>query len=237
MPLIVFPDPECASPEGVVATGGSLEPPVLISAYRQGIFPWPVRGLPLLWFSPPLRGILEFDRLHLPRSLRREWRRTRLRFSIDEAFEQVIQACASVPRPGQEGTWITPEVIEAYTKLHRLGVAHSAEAWEGDELVAGVYGVDVDGAFTAESMFHRRSNASKMAFLYLVNHLRARGLDWMDIQVLSPHMARLGAREIPRREFLRRLAATRARRLRLFHDPETGSLQGSCSGRSRTGER
>ena len=135
---------------------------------------------------------------------------------MDAAFEAVIGACASVPRPEQEGTWITPEIAAAYLELHRLGVAHSVEAWRNDALVAGVYGVDVDGAFAAESMFHRESDASKLVLLHLIDHLRARGLDWLDVQVMSPHLERFGARAVPRRTFLDLLARTRAGGLRLF---------------------
>ena len=216
MPIPRFPDPRDASPEGIVAIGGELRTPLLLAPYRQGIFPWPVDGLPLLWFSPAERGVIEFAELHVPRSLARARRRTSLRFTIDHAFAEVIQACAATPRPGQPGTWITPAVRRAYTELHRLGFAHSVESWDGDELVGGVYGVDVDGAFAAESMFYRQPNASKLALLHLVSHLERRGLDWMDVQVLTPHLARLGAKAIPRDAFLRRLQQTRARGLRLF---------------------
>jgi leucyl/phenylalanyl-tRNA--protein transferase len=216
MASIHFPDPRTASPEGIVAIGGDLEPETLLAAYRQGIFPWPVEGLPLLWFCPPDRGVLDFDHLHIPRSLVRARRFVPFRFTIDKAFSAVIRACAEAPRPDQGGTWITPEIEGAYTRLHRLGVAHSIEAWDGSDLIGGVYGVEVDGAFAAESMFYRRSNASKLAVLHLIDHLRSRGLDWMDIQVLTPHLARLGARAIDRDEFLLRLRRTRARGLRLF---------------------
>ena len=216
MPVLRFPDPRQATPEGVVAVGGDLHPETLRAAYREGIFPWPVAGLPLLWFSPPERGVLDFAALHLPRSLRRARRRSRLRLTIDHAFEAVIDACAGTPRPDQDGTWITPAIREAYVRLHRLGIAHSVEAWDDGRLVGGIYGVDVDGAFAGESMFHAVPDASKLALLHLVDHLAARGLDWLDIQMLTPHMARLGARAIPRDDFLVRLAATRARGLRLF---------------------
>lgn len=216
MPVRSFPDPRTASPEGIVAVGGDLDPTTLLAAYRTGIFPWPVDGLPLLWFSPAKRAVLEFDRLHVPRSLAQARRRGRFRFSFDRAFDAVIQGCAETARPGQRGTWITPAIVCGYTELHRKGWAHSVEAWEGDRLVGGVYGVDVDGAFSAESMFYREPNASKLALLVLVNRLRAGGLDWMDIEVLTPHMERLGAREIPRDEFLERLARTRARGLKVW---------------------
>ncbi|HXQ24063.1 MAG TPA: leucyl/phenylalanyl-tRNA--protein transferase [Candidatus Acidoferrales bacterium] len=216
MPVGEFPDPRSASPEGIVAVGGDLHPQSLLLAYRQGIFPWPVPGLPLLWFCPPERGILELSALHIPRSLRRARRQTTFRFTIDGAFPAVIRACAGAPRPGQDGTWITPQIIAAYVHLHRLHIAHSVEVWDEQRLVGGLYGVDVDGAFAAESMFHEAPNASKLALLHLADHLRAAGLDWIDIQVLTPHLARLGATAISRDAFLDKLRQTRARGLRLF---------------------
>ena len=216
MPIRRFPDPRSATPDGLVAVGDDLHPDTLRQAYRQGIFPWPAQGLPLLWFSPPERGILEFAHLHLPRSLVRAARGHPFRLTLDADFAGVIRGCAATPRPGQDGTWITDDIIEAYEHLHALGVAHSAEAWRAGRLVGGIYGVDVDGAFAAESMFYREPNASKLALLHLIQHLRGRGLDWLDIQVLTPHMVRLGARAVPREHFLARLAATRAHGLRLF---------------------
>jgi leucyl/phenylalanyl-tRNA---protein transferase len=216
MPVRRFPDPRTANPDGVVAIGGDLHPDTLRLAYRSGIFPWPARGLPLLWFSPPARGMLDFADLHLPRSLVRARARTRFVCTVDRAFADVITACGDTPRPDQDGTWITPDIHAAYVRLHELGIAHSVETWDGDRLVGGIYGVDVDGAFAAESMFYREPYASKLALLHLIDHLRTAGLDWLDIQVLTPHMERLGARAVPREDFLLRLAATRARRLVLF---------------------
>jgi leucyl/phenylalanyl-tRNA---protein transferase len=216
VPVRRFPDPRSATRDGLVAVGGDLHPETLRLAYRSGIFPWPAPGLPLLWFSPPERGILEFADLHVSRSLERASRRRRFRLTVDADFPAVIRGCADTPRPGQDGTWITSDIVDAYEQLHALGVAHSAEAWDDGRLVGGIYGVDVDGAFAAESMFYRAPNASKLALLHLVAHLGARGLDWLDIQVMTPHMARLGARGIPRDRFLARLAVTRARGLRLF---------------------
>jgi leucyl/phenylalanyl-tRNA--protein transferase len=215
-PVINFPDPRYASEEGIVALGGVLSTENLLRAYRRGIFPWPIEGLPLPWFCPGERAILEFRDLHVSRSLRYAMKRSALRFSIDEAFPQVIRACAGAKRAGEAGTWITPGIIHAYCELHRLGYAHSAEAWEGESLVGGVYGVEVDGAFGGESMFYLRPNASKLALLFLIKELQASGLDWMDIQMMTPHMAALGARLIPRDEFLERLAQTRALGLKLF---------------------
>ncbi|HEX8494437.1 MAG TPA: leucyl/phenylalanyl-tRNA--protein transferase [Pyrinomonadaceae bacterium] len=215
-PYINFPDPRGASPEGVVALGGSLSTENLLRAYRRGIFPWPIEGLPLPWFCPAERAILEFKDLHVSRSLRHAKNRSTLRFTINQAFPLVIRACARVARPGETGTWITPQIIHAYYELNRLGYAHSIEAWENDELVGGIYGVEVDGAFGGESMFYTRPNASKLALLFLIEHLQSRGLDWMDIQMMTPHMLALGARLITRDEFLEKLAETRARGLKLF---------------------
>jgi leucyl/phenylalanyl-tRNA--protein transferase len=219
MAIIQFPDPRTASPEGIVAIGGDLHPDSVLAAYRQGIFPWPVEKLPLLWFCPAERGVLHFNQLHVPRSLARARRLTTCRFTFDRAFGPVIQACAETPRPGQHGTWITPAVITAYVRLHEMGIAHSVEAWQDDRLVGGVYGVAVDGAFAAESMFYRHPNASKLALLHLIDHLRSHGLDWMDVQTLTPHMQRLGARLIPREDFLELLQQTRRRGLSLFAAP------------------
>ncbi len=211
-----FPDPREATEDGVVAVGGRPEPALLEEAYARGIFPWPVDGYPLLWFSPPERGVLFFEELHVPRSLARERKRTRLQFTIDRAFERVIRACADVERAHERGTWIKPWMIRGYCEFHRRGRAHSVEAWADGELVGGLYGVDAGGAFAGESMFYLRPNASKLALLFLIEHLRARGLDWLDIQVMTPHMQSLGAKNVPRETFLRKLAATRARGLRLF---------------------
>jgi leucyl/phenylalanyl-tRNA---protein transferase len=216
LPPVRFPDPRDASPEGIVAVGGDLEIETLVAAYRQGIFPWPVEGLPLLWFSPPERGVLEFADLHISRSLARARRQTKLRFTLDRAFGAVIASCATTARPGERGTWITPDIRQAYTRLHQVGIAHSVEAWDGKQLVGGVYGVCVDGAFAAESMFHRQDNASKLALLELIEHLARTGLDWLDIQVVTPHLARLGAKAIDREIFLHKLRRTRARGLRPF---------------------
>src|SRR5262245_24625107 len=221
MPILRFPDQADASPEGIVAVGGDLHPDSLKLAYSQGIFPWPHAGYPLLWFSPDPRGILEFEYLHISRTLRSIRRKASHQgwtFTIDHAFADVIRLCAQVPRGGQPGTWITSEMHAAYLLFHRLGHAHSVEAWRDGRLVGGIYGVDAGGAFAAESMFHLESNGSNLALLHLIDHLAKSGLDWLDIQVLSPHLESLGARAIPRAVFLQRLASTRQRRLTLFAD-------------------
>ena len=202
------PDP--ADPLGLVALDRHLPPERLVAAYRRGIFPWPDSSLPgvIPWVCPPRRAILEFTALHTPRTLRRARHAlARLHFTIDTAFERVIRACAAAPRPGQRGTWITPELIAAYLELHRQGYAHSIEAWNDDVLVGGLYGVTAGGVFTGESMFHRMSEVSKLCVLRLVEHLASRGATWIDIQQLTPHFVLLGAREITREEFLLRLAS------------------------------
>lgn len=224
MPVTQFPDPRLAGPDGLLAFGGDLSPETLREAYRQGIFPWPMQTpsgaeLPLSWFCPDPRAILDFRDLRLPRSLQRARRQTRWTFTLDRDFASVIRACAKTPRPGQKGTWITPDMLAAYTEFHRRGFAHSVEVWEEEALIGGIYGVEVDGVFAAESMFHRKTNASKLALLHLIDELKGRGIEWIDIQMLTPHLAALGAREISRDEFLERLSRTRARGLRPFSAP------------------
>jgi leucyl/phenylalanyl-tRNA--protein transferase len=168
--------------------------------------------------------VILFDELHVGRSLRRTQRRSGFTFTIDRAFEQVIAACAESPRDDGTGTWISSEIIAAYTSLHRAGDAHSVEVWRGQELVGGLYGIDAGGAFTGESMFHRVADASKLALLFLVEHLRSRGANWIDCQVMTPHMAALGAREISRSRFLDMLAESQARALDLFNN-STSNIQ------------
>lgn len=210
-------DPRRAGDRDIVGIGGELSTENLIAAYRHGIFPWPVSGLPLLWFCPPSRAVLDFAHLRVSERLARLRRHSRLTFTIDHAFDEVITACRRTPRPHQDGTWITPAMLRAYQEFHRAGHAHSVEAWdESGTLVGGLYGVAIDGVFAGESMFHHAPNASKLALLHLIDHLQARGLDWIDIQTLTPHMQALGAVLIPRDDFLDRLQTTRTHRLMLF---------------------
>lgn len=217
MPVVRFPDPADATPEGIVAIGGDLHIETLRLAYREGIFPWPHAGLPLLWFSPPERAVLDFASLHLPERLARMRRRSDLTFTIDRAFDDVIAACQRTPRRGQDGTWITPAMQRAYRQLHRAGDAHSVEAWTPEgQLAGGLYGVTAGGVFSGESMFFRVGGASKLALLFLIDRLAERGATWIDIQTMTPHFALLGAREIPRAAFLERLRDAQARPLRLF---------------------
>ncbi|MDP9362593.1 MAG: leucyl/phenylalanyl-tRNA--protein transferase [Acidobacteriota bacterium] len=210
-----FPDPRYARGD-VVAMGDDLRVETLRDAYRHGIFPWPHEELPLPWFSPRRRTVIVFDELHVGRSLRKAERRSGFTFTIDRAFGDVIAACAEMPRGDEAGTWIGPEILAAYMRLHRTGDAHSVEVWSGAELVGGLYGIDAGGVFTGESMFHRAAEASRLALLFLVEHLRGRGATWIDCQVMTPHMAALGAREIPRRRFLDMLAEEQAKGRQLF---------------------
>jgi leucyl/phenylalanyl-tRNA---protein transferase len=212
MLLIDFPDPRlCENAEGVVCVSETafLNTANLLHAYRRGIFPWMIEGYHLVpWFSPPDRAIIEFSELHIPKSLRKFQKKNPFTFTIDKAFEEVMANCAAVSRSGQRGTWITQDIFDSYTDLHHIGFAHSVEVWEGEELVGGLYGVDVGGVFCGESMFHLRSNASKLAFLHLVEHLSRRGATWLDTQVMTPHFEAFGAKEIPRNDFLAKLEHT-----------------------------
>ncbi|HSB18602.1 MAG TPA: leucyl/phenylalanyl-tRNA--protein transferase [Anaeromyxobacteraceae bacterium] len=198
----VFPDPEEAEPDGLLAVGGDLSPRRLLAAYERGIFPWFSERGPILWWSPDPRLVLRPEWLHVPRSLARTLRRGRFAVRADTAFGEVIARCARASRPGQRGTWITPEMVEAYQRLHRMGLAHSFEAWEGADLAGGLYGVSLGGAFFGESMFSERPDASKAAFATSVPWLAARGISLVDCQVRTEHLARFGAREIPRAAFL-----------------------------------
>ncbi len=203
---LAFPPPELANEDGVVAVGGDVSPERLLLGYRMGIFPWPVEGLPLLWFSPDPRFVLHAPEVHLSRSLRKQIKRAPYRITMDRVFPQVMDACARSPRPGQSGTWITDELRDGYVRLHRLGFAHSVEAWDGDELVGGLYGVSLGRAFFGESMFAQARDASKIAFATLCAQLDAWGVDLIDCQVHTEHLERFGAKEQSRPDFLHDLA-------------------------------
>jgi leucyl/phenylalanyl-tRNA--protein transferase len=198
-----FPDPRSADADGLTAIGGDLSVPRLMLAYRSGVFPWTVN--PITWFSPDPRGIFELDQFHVPRSLAKVLRRGAFQITVNRAFRKVMEGCAA-PAPERRSTWITPEFIEAYTRLHKQGCAHSVECWQGDALVGGIYGVALGGFFAGESMFHRADNASKVALQHLVQHLRDRGFALFDIQMITPATRLLGAVEIPRLDYLKRLA-------------------------------
>lgn len=198
-----FPPVEQASPEGLLAVGGDLRPERLLEAYRHGIFPWYNEGQPILWWSPDPRAVLFPSKLHVPRSLRRTLRRNLFSITFDTNFRAVIEGCAGRrPQYPDGGTWITPEMIAAYTRLHDLGYAHSTEAWREGTLVGGIYGVAIGGAFFAESMFASVDDASKAALVALVRRLQAWDFRLIDCQQYSPHVRRFGAEEIPRRDFI-----------------------------------
>jgi leucyl/phenylalanyl-tRNA--protein transferase len=210
---LLFPPPERGPRRGPIAIGGDLSPERLLLAYSMGIFPW--QGDPLDWHSPDPRMVLLADELRVSRSLARARKRRPFRLTLDTAFTQVMVACASVPRPGQDGTWITPGMVEGYGELHRRGIAHSVEAWRGETLVGGLYGVSLGAAFFGESMFAQATDASKLAFVALVEQLGRWGMPLIDCQVYTPHLASFGAREWPRRDFLAALQAALDRPTRL----------------------
>jgi leucyl/phenylalanyl-tRNA--protein transferase len=201
---LAFPNLQTANREGLLALGGDLSVARLLLAYRSGIFPW--TDEPLTWWSPDPRAIFDIDRFHPPKRLESKLRHHDFQLTVDRDFRAVIHACAQ-PAEGRESTWISPRFIEAYLELHRQGHAHSVEVWEGYRLVGGIYGVAINGFFAGESMFHRVTDASKIALCYLMDHLRARNFALFDTQVLSPLTARLGAIEIRRRDYLERLAS------------------------------
>lgn len=204
--------------DGIVAIGGELNPETLLATYSQGVFPWPYDDKsPIPWACPVKRGILYFKDLQIPDRLARKRRNTKWKFTIDEAFDSVIEECAKAPRPGQEGTWITKKMVRAYKEMHKLGYGHSAEAWSEDgKLIGGVYGLEIAGVFAGESMFFKEPDASKLALLFMIDQMRVKGAEWMDIQMLTPHMEKLGAKLIRRDAFLKLLRATQARDLHLF---------------------
>jgi leucyl/phenylalanyl-tRNA--protein transferase len=191
-------------PNGLLAAGGDLSPERLLMAYRHGIFPWFSEGQPILWWSPDPRMVLFPPELKVSRSLSKTLRKRPFEVRTDTAFRAVMQGCAA-PRPGEPGTWISPEMIAAYTRLHELGLAHSVETWRGDELVGGLYGIALGRMFYGESMFSHATDASKIAFVHLVRQLERWGFGMIDCQMKTEHLASLGAREIPRNEFARRL--------------------------------
>ncbi|MET0387115.1 MAG: leucyl/phenylalanyl-tRNA--protein transferase [Polyangiales bacterium] len=202
-----FPPPEGASPEGVVAIGGDATPERLVLAYSLGIFPWPHRELPLLWFSPDPRFVLSFDQAHVGRSLRKRIRSEPYTIRTDTAFDAVMQGCAESPRPGQDGTWITEQLRSGFCALHERGLAHSIEAYdEHDRLVGGLYGVALGRVFCGESMFAHAPDASKIAMVTLLGNLCHWGFHFVDCQVYTDHLSRFGAAEWPRAKFLQALS-------------------------------
>ena len=215
-----FPDPSTATEEGILAYGGDLNPSRLMLAYRSGIFPWYSKGDPILWWSPDPRLILNLDDFKLRRSLKKRLKQFEYRF--DTAFTEVMRSCSMIKRPGQEGSWILDEVIEAYEELYGMGYAHSVEAYQDGKLVGGLYGVAVGKVFCGESMFAKVNDASKAAFAVLIAHLKAWGFDFIDCQIPTEHLKSLGAVEVSRDEFLTRLKESRDETVthRWLYNPE-----------------
>lgn len=212
---MLFPDPESAlsNPNGLLALGGDLSPERLLSAYRNGIFPWFSDGEPIYWWSPDPRAVLPVEQFSANRSLRKSARRTPYTATLNHAFTEVIAAC-SAPRAKQAETWISDQMQTAYRRLHELGYAHSIEIWsQAGDLIGGLYGVSVGGIFAGESMFHRQTDASKLAFWALVRHLRHCGISLIDCQLQNPHLASLGVVEISRSAFLTQLRQLREQQL------------------------
>jgi leucyl/phenylalanyl-tRNA---protein transferase len=209
-----FPDPRGADRDGLVAVGGGLDVDRLVLAYEQGIFPWYDAGLPPLWWSPDPRAILDPQHLHISRSLRRRLRQGKYEVTLDRAFADVMRACAA---NREDGTWILPEMIDAYVQLFTKGYAHSLEVWMEGALAGGLYGVHVGGLFAAESMFHLRTNASKIALVAAVTTAFDAGIEVFDVQFVTPHLASMGAYAIPRDQYLARLAKARGKLVDLSH--------------------
>ena len=232
MPSDIFPDPRKHKfaewavfgefyyhASDIIAFGIDLTIDNLSEAYRKGIFPWHIERMPLPWFCPAKRSILEFADLHVPKSLKKERRKSEFRFTVNHDFESVIKNCAETRRTFETGTWITEDFVKAYTEFHYLGEAYSVEVWDKDDtLVGGLYGVDAGGVFCGESMFFTKPNASKLALLFLIDQLESSNVGWIDIQVMTPHMKVFGAKEITRMEFLDKLEKEQNRKIKLFSD-------------------
>ncbi len=223
MAIEQFPPVEYADEHGLLAVGGDLEVESLRLAYSSGIFPWPTSGLrEVPWFAPPKRGVLFLQDYSPPRSLVKASRRGGFELRVNTAFREVIASCAMAKnRPGQRGSWITRQMVEAYSQLHGAGFAHSIECFVGGELVGGLYGVGIGGMFAGESMFYREPNASKLALNHLVEILRARGSEWIDCQQLTPFFSSMGAVEIERERFMELLGEAVARDLPPFPSPKS----------------
>ena len=212
-----FPPFETADEHGLLALGGDLEIESLLLAYRSGVFPWPLSEDLLAWFAPPKRTVLFLDDFKPSRSLQREVKRAKFKVDLDRDFSAVVKACAAAKnRKGQKGTWITKEMVAAYVTLHEAGHAHSIESRRNGKLCGGIYGVSIGGFFAGESMFYTESNASKVALYQLVEHLKARGAEWIDCQVMTPHMETFGAVEIERSEYMKLLSKALKKSKRLF---------------------
>ncbi len=211
-----FMNPQTALADGLIAVDDHLTVDYLFEAYSFGIFPWPQGGLPTLWFSPPERGVLDFERYHVAKSFKKFLAKNPFRLTINLAFEQVINECQKALRPGQSGTWITDKIVPAYVDFHRAGYAHSFEAWSGEQLVGGLYGVYVGGVFCGESMFFKESNASKVCLYHAVSFLKDHNKTWMDVQMVTPYLDSVGARYITRQQFLKRLDSEKLNAMPIF---------------------
>jgi leucyl/phenylalanyl-tRNA--protein transferase len=214
---VMFPPAHLADENGLLAVGGDLRRERLLCAYRNGIFPWYSQGEPILWWSPDPRLVLYPSELRVSRRLRRVMRGPSFTVTFDRAFREVIHACAAPRASEQPGTWLVPEMIRAYEGLHAVGIAHSVETWHESRLAGGLYGVSLGGCFFGESMFTRVSNASKVALVALVGFLADHGADMIDCQVKTAHLLRFGARQVPRRRFLKELAASLKKRTLVGH--------------------
>lgn len=203
--ILSFPPPALSEPDGLLAAGGDLSVERLLLAYRSGLFPWYAPGDPILWWSPDPRCVLHPEGIKVSKSMRPYFNQRKFDLTFDHCFPKIMEACAGQPRAGQRGTWITQEMIAAYTALHQAGYAHSVEVWQQDELVGGLYGVAIGRVFFGESMFARVSNASKFGFISLARYLEARGYSLIDCQQETPHLKSLGATTMPRPKFLQLL--------------------------------
>lgn len=210
MPISQFPPIESADEHGLLALGGDLSTQSLLLAYSKGIFPWPINEeYPLAWFSPDPRGVLEYGNLHIPRSLRGDLRKKNYHVTFNKAFEVVILNCQRIKRPGQNATWITDSLLEAYIDFHREGYAYSCEVWQEEEIVGGLYGVSIHQFASGESMFHSQNHASKLALIATMNILQDNGVSWLDTQMITPVVEALGGHEITRKEFVSKLQFSR----------------------------
>jgi len=206
-----FSDPrKIMDPDGIVLISDELSNDILHEAYSNGIFPWPHDDLPILWFCPEERGVLFFDQLHIPRSLKKELKKCDWTFKVNTSFDKVIQKCATKKRPGQDGTWITERLLAQYLKFQQAGFVNSVECWEGEQLIGGIYGVYIDGVFSGESMFFEKTNASKASFLALVYILKQMGLKWFDIQMVTPITESFGGVYLHRDEYLNLLEKSKS---------------------------
>jgi leucyl/phenylalanyl-tRNA--protein transferase len=208
---IIFPPPETADANGLIAVGGDLEIDTLLSAYQNGIFPWPVslesmtKDLPMTWFSPDPRGILEFEDLHTSRSFLKFLKNSSFKVTFNQRFTDVIIECARTIRKDKSGTWITPEIIHSYINFFNAGYAYSVEVWDKEKLIAGIYGVIIGDFISGESMFTHQDNASKQGLYFLINHLRSKGISWIDTQMVTPLVGQFGGKYVTRKDFIERL--------------------------------